>query len=816
MFLHAKQSRSVRQILLAMAIGLAMVAIALLVLSCRTPPPGLRFVKNAQGETITGTVRVLCYTSPAPSDLLTDVIRETKDGVPTPGLPAGCNYVAALHLKHEQPSGRPNHGPAYWVYATSWEPGATTPLPAAGDIIITDTWPLVLFNVVASLAWEPAPDSKIMSEIQEGLLHGSEYLYDLTEGQMAFGPVTIDTGGCNWDSADLRFLPANDYRPSAYVGGMVEGRIPDTTAITSTVYFPAATFYGRYWDGEKASEHITGTWALTDAYRTIIHEWAHYALFLYDEYQKTAGGTTYCICDDLSNATLTAGVCGVSGSDGYTATLAASAMAYHYTASELWSRAVHNAPQTCLTTHQWEMHGQSDWETLENWYPLQGLSGDLGLPSLNHPNSLTGLNPGPSLGLVGDLFGRWPDSRAHSPIVQACGAAPSSASEPTIWVQIEGGPQSEGPLLTQVYLLDRADPETPIRILHQGKVISMTSSTPGGLGGITLLGHKKDDRIRIFVDLPAADGVPGGRFVYPQTPTEDHELHDGDVVVARSDKWQASLDAQYQMSGSLRTAMTVIVTETSGITPSAQLCAMDASIGCHPFWRVAEMNLEQQLGDKRIWTATFTPLNNRDELPLYGVVRVQAPEVGELIRWFQAAGGVPPAHEGGDAPLRDGLVMVDATTPVGGEGNQVMVMPAANYEAQISYLPVSTEENSTTLLHAQAVTARPVRGFVAMPLDLDILQPPTSPSVCRTGNLSIPVRVTLFYNEDTIDQLSKAYPRFSEANDLRILHFNPTSPLEEKEGAWSVVPISDNNTALNWLATEPVCEDGIYVISYVQ
>ena len=68
-------------------------------------------------------MRVLCYAHPGDASPLADMPLKTDvNGYPTSGLPGACGYVAALQLLHTQPSGKPNHGPAYWVYATSWSP----------------------------------------------------------------------------------------------------------------------------------------------------------------------------------------------------------------------------------------------------------------------------------------------------------------------------------------------------------------------------------------------------------------------------------------------------------------------------------------------------------------------------------------------------------------------------------------------------------------------------------------------------------------------------------------------------------------------
>ncbi|MCA9959228.1 MAG: hypothetical protein KC443_09340, partial [Anaerolineales bacterium] len=254
------------------------------------------FVNDGGLPLVNANLRVLCYASAAAGAPIADLaVTTTSTGTPSTPLPANCLYLAAMQLQHTQPASETAHGPAYWVYTTSWAPGTAVPQAAAGTIQIREEWTLVLFHVVASLGWDVEAGSSYLSEWRTGLRHASAYLYDLSEGQMALGPVTIYENGRFWDSADLRILPANDYRPSAYIGGLVA--TPTTySGSGDTTFAPANIFLGRYWDGRDAA---VGSWADYNGYATLIHEWAHYALFLYDEYQQMSGAAHYCTCADL-------------------------------------------------------------------------------------------------------------------------------------------------------------------------------------------------------------------------------------------------------------------------------------------------------------------------------------------------------------------------------------------------------------------------------------------------------------------------------------------------------------------------------------
>lgn len=163
---------------------------------------------------------------------------------------------------------------AYRVYLTSADVGGDgslgmyhVPDPGAGEhrLVVRRTNPLVLFNVVVSVEWDA--DDEYLAEIERAARRASDYLYDLTDGQMAFGHVTVYDNGGHWADADVQISTRNTARPYAYVGGI-------TSADKSYVIR-----VGRYWDGSSSDR---GPWDRPEGYRTLGHEFGHYAL--YDEY----------------------------------------------------------------------------------------------------------------------------------------------------------------------------------------------------------------------------------------------------------------------------------------------------------------------------------------------------------------------------------------------------------------------------------------------------------------------------------------------------------------------------------------------------
>ncbi len=778
----------IKYIVLVFCLGLfLMISTRLLFTHSRTPKTiasssdhPLRFVHDDIGTTPVGVgekVRVLCYTTNTSGTPVADLLLTiSTNGLSDHLTTEECPYVAALHLLHEQPSGKPMHGPAYNVYATSWEHGTTLLSEASEDIVIHDDEKLVLFNVVAGLEWEPSPGSLFVSELLGGLEQASAYLYDLSDGQMAIGPVEIYTNGRFWNDADFQFRAANDYRPSAYVGGIVSERTPFVTGglFSSTVYAPGSVLLGRHWDGNNAYDETNGSWLNEEGFRTIVHEFGHYALFLYDEYINAAGEATHCT--------------GLENRNQNTETTNASVMDYHYSTSEFWHVGEHGIPTPCRNTVQHQVHGRSDWDTLTRWYEIQDVT-TLGT-GLNQPVSLLEYPP---LGITADLFDRTPGHTIHLPIIFSNnGTSVAVLDDLDVFLDIDTIIKNTETLPTQVYILEGGN-TNPTRIIYQGHSFIGSNAPAQFPGDMSLLGVGTEDQPRIHLDRYAVGDVEGKRYTFPPVGVTSISLADGQVLNATPDQWEASLDATYALSRSNLTTMTLTLTGPTLGEPEVQLCVPDTAVGCPAAWQANFMALPNLT-----WQAVFTPLQGFSELPSYGVIRVRNENNGEMIRWFLEAGGVGPSHIGADAPLRDGLVMVDTVDniPGSGECNRVVIMPAADYEA----LKKPLDENNIGIIH----------GVIGGPFDIDILLPNpggTCPGLIP-GDHILPASVTLtfFYDQATIDRLG------INENELTILNFDRTI---QNEGVWTPITVADRSSELNWLSTVPVNRDGIYAIVWI-
>jgi len=192
--------------------------------------------------------------------------------------------VASSKGRHDLPYGAPW---AYRTYITSVDHDATgNPLlHSVSDVYATQTLtvrpenPLVGFHVLFSVQWDA--DATFLTELRDGLQSASTYLYDLTDGQMLWEYIEIEDSAGGWRDADYRIHASNTEWPRGHVGGILDDSAEHV-------------YLGRYFDGQTSN---SGTWDRANGYRTTIHEFGHYGLFLYDEYEDEDGGDSQCTTD---------------------------------------------------------------------------------------------------------------------------------------------------------------------------------------------------------------------------------------------------------------------------------------------------------------------------------------------------------------------------------------------------------------------------------------------------------------------------------------------------------------------------------------
>lgn len=184
---------------------------------------------------------------------------------------------------------------AFQVYRTSWGVDSSGraeiyTVDQSNDphhLVIRAEQPLVLFNMVASVEWEADPE--YINELKVGLAEAGKMLYNATDGQMAFGWISVYDNGEQWDNADIHVLAHNHVRPHAYVGG-ISAANENRLAYKNVAPDQGSIVLGRYWDGRGGN---SGVWNDYDGYATITHEFGHYGLFLFDEYFYYQGDGAY-------------------------------------------------------------------------------------------------------------------------------------------------------------------------------------------------------------------------------------------------------------------------------------------------------------------------------------------------------------------------------------------------------------------------------------------------------------------------------------------------------------------------------------------
>ncbi len=145
-------------------------------------------------------------------------------------------------------------------------------LPAAQDGQVFQR-SIYLFNVLVALEWHP--DEDYLAQLESAFHRASDLLFDVTDGWMAFGQVVF--GGPElMDCADIQIMASNRLLSRAWVGAMH----PFPECPNDEKYMPIRVGRGLW------NENRRGIipWEEPEGYRTIIHEWGHYALTLTDEY----------------------------------------------------------------------------------------------------------------------------------------------------------------------------------------------------------------------------------------------------------------------------------------------------------------------------------------------------------------------------------------------------------------------------------------------------------------------------------------------------------------------------------------------------
>ena len=736
--------------------------------------------------------RILCYEAQTSQPFADFMVQENGIGIETKALPKDCNYYVALKEVHIQKAGKGKVSPAFTVYETSYTT-STNPLPTSlpaggGNIIVDSGHHLTLFDISASFGWRPHPESTVLTKMifLDALSKASLALYDATEGQMAFGPVEIYEGGENWLESDIKILPSNSLWPSSFVGGIVNSEINFSNTLTATTYLPASIYLGRNFDGHAGytTDELSAQWSgVPTGTQTILHEWSHYAYFLYDQYEQfqVSGSTIsgkYCTWDDLPKTTNP---------------LAASIMAYHYTAQEFSHDVVHaneiaTLPNSCSTNANAMIYGSnvSDWEILSTWEDILQIST---VDALKKP---TKLQPDPNIGIVADLFNKTPTEQPvapalYIPIINSGRAL--SYGEPIAEFEWSNPPASpiNNKLHSEVYLL-KGEALMPQRILPQGEYFFHDSAQLEGQ--IRLLDMEANDRVRSHFFVGQGVLQETG-YLQPLTQTP---------LSSQPSPWAYEFDHRFTQNGVYVTDLSITLTSTLNAPVSVTVCALMEN-GCD-IWEPVEM---QSVGSN-LWSADFSTSSTNSafslkEMPRYLVLYLLSEEYGPefpIIQWIKVGGGIGPGHIDGTAPLVDSEVALNFI------GNDVIdvglncVINSWSYTLSHANFRQAASFGDGLLTPAYRVRFM----FPESNTNPDILCPDTNSS----NDLAVESKdlwIRIGYKQVDLERFGLD----EDSIDLTVIYFDPAV------GNWISMERAIINRELNFVAA-PIRADGIYAIAY--
>jgi hypothetical protein len=147
------------------------------------------------------------------------------------------------------------------------------PIPSSAEQAGGDAAPqadyIYLFNVVVALEWRPSTDD--LRELEWAFRRASDFLYDVSDGWMAFGQV-IFGGPELMVCADVQVMASNRLLARSWVGALHE----------PLKHIPIRLGRGVWHELHQVSI----PWDEPEAYRMLVHEWGHYALHLRDAYRE--------------------------------------------------------------------------------------------------------------------------------------------------------------------------------------------------------------------------------------------------------------------------------------------------------------------------------------------------------------------------------------------------------------------------------------------------------------------------------------------------------------------------------------------------
>jgi hypothetical protein len=207
------------------------------------------------------------------------------------------------------------------------------------------------YNLVVSVEWEATSD--YLGSLENNFRFMSNYLYDVTDGQLRLDTVYIIDNGSFASSADIIVYADNLAWPCANAGGILKSG-------ANHVYMPRI-FVGDTTSMRNYTDKVypLNLNAFSTDFRAKTHEFGHYALNFYDEYLFRTGGLFGSYSSDNSLRCLP------------TTVFRYGFMDFEFEGGGVMSSEMSGAFRydmgSCRNTYQWGVHSLPCWDHLERW-----------------------------------------------------------------------------------------------------------------------------------------------------------------------------------------------------------------------------------------------------------------------------------------------------------------------------------------------------------------------------------------------------------------------------------------------------------------